>query len=71
MKKRTVGSIALGPTGNLQGGIRFYSLCTGRILQRDKNSYTPLKMRMTYRLFAKKMMMMLRLSKIQHHYTYT
>jgi hypothetical protein len=44
MKRRTVGAVALGPTGNLQGGIRFYSLCTGRILQRDKNSYTPLKM---------------------------
>ena len=44
MKSRTVGSIALGPTGNLQGGIRCYSLVTGRILQRDKNSYTPLKM---------------------------
>jgi hypothetical protein len=44
MKRRTVGAIALGPTGNLQGGIRFYSLITGRILQRDKNSYTPMKM---------------------------
>jgi hypothetical protein len=44
MKSRTVGSIALGPTGNLQGGIRCYSLVTGRILQRDKNSFTPLKM---------------------------
>jgi hypothetical protein len=44
MKRRTVGSIALGPTGNLQGGVRFYSLVTGRILQRDRKSYTPLKM---------------------------
>ena len=44
MKRRTVGAIALGPTGNLQGGIRFYSLVTGKILQRDKHSYTPLKM---------------------------
>jgi hypothetical protein len=44
MKSRTVGSIALGPTGNLQGGIRCYSLVTGRILQRDKNSFTQLKM---------------------------
>jgi hypothetical protein len=44
MKRRTVGAIALGPTGNLQGGVRFFSLTTGRILQRDKNSYTPLKM---------------------------
>jgi hypothetical protein len=44
MKSRTVGSISLGPTGNLQGGIRCYSLVTGRILQRDTNSFTPLKM---------------------------
>jgi hypothetical protein len=44
MKSRTVGSIALGPTGNLQGGIRCYSLVNGRILQRDRNSCTPLKM---------------------------
>jgi hypothetical protein len=44
MKRQTVGSIALGPTGNLQGGVRFYSLVTGRILQRDRNSFTLLKM---------------------------
>ena len=44
MKRRTVGAIALGPTGNLQGGVRFYSLITGRILQRDRLSYTPMKM---------------------------
>ncbi|OEU17119.1 hypothetical protein FRACYDRAFT_237529 [Fragilariopsis cylindrus CCMP1102] len=44
MERRTVCSIALGPTGNLQGGIRCFSLVTGRILQRDKNSFTPLKM---------------------------
>jgi hypothetical protein len=44
MKSRTVGAIALGPTGNLQGGIRCYSLVTGRILQRDKNSFAPLKL---------------------------
>ena len=43
MKSRTVGAIALGPTGNLQGGIRCYSLVTGRILQRDKTSFTILK----------------------------
>jgi hypothetical protein len=44
MKRQTVGAIALGPTGNLQGGVRFCSLVTGRILQRDRNSYTPLQM---------------------------
>jgi hypothetical protein len=44
MKSRTVGSIALGPNGNLQGGVRFYSLITGKILNRSRNDYTPLKM---------------------------
>jgi hypothetical protein len=44
MKSRTVGAIALGPNGNLQGGIRFYSLVTGKILNRSRHDYTPLKM---------------------------
>ena len=43
-KSRTVGAMALGPTGNLQGGVRFYSLVTGKILQRAKKDYTLLKM---------------------------
>lgn len=44
MKSRTVGAIALGPNGNLQGGIRCYNLVTGKILSRSRNDYTPLKM---------------------------
>ena len=43
-KSRTVGALALGPTGNLQGGVRFYSLVTGKILQRARKDYTVLKM---------------------------
>ena len=43
-KSRTVGAIALGPTGNLQGGVRFFSLVSGKILQRAKKDYTLLKM---------------------------
>ena len=39
-KSRTVGALALGPTGNLQGGVRFYSLVTGKILQRARKDYT-------------------------------
>ena len=44
MKARTVTAIALGPNGNLQGGIRCYNLVTGKILSRSKNGYTKLKM---------------------------
>jgi hypothetical protein len=44
MKSRTVGAIALGPNGNLQGGIRLFSLVTGKILNRSRKDYTILKM---------------------------
>ena len=44
MKSRTVTAIALGPNGNLQGGIRCYNLVTGKILSRSKHDYTKLKM---------------------------
>ncbi|OEU11892.1 hypothetical protein FRACYDRAFT_245012 [Fragilariopsis cylindrus CCMP1102] len=44
MKSRSVEAIALGPNGNLQGGIRCYNLVTGKILSRSKNDYTKLKM---------------------------
>jgi hypothetical protein len=43
-KERTVGAIALGPTGNLQGGVSFFSIHTGRILDRGKKDYQLLKM---------------------------
>ena len=39
MKERTIGAIALGPSGNLQGGVRFFSLDTGRVINRKKEDY--------------------------------
>ena len=44
MKSRTVGSLALGPSGNVQGGIRCYSLHTGKVLHRQSADVTILKM---------------------------
>jgi hypothetical protein len=35
-------AIALGPMGNLQGSVKFYSLYTGRALKR--HSFTPIPM---------------------------
>jgi hypothetical protein len=37
---RTHDGIALGPTGNLQGSVKFYCLNTGRILKR--RNFTPM-----------------------------
>ena len=34
MELRSVGALALGPSGNTQGGVRCYSLHTGKILSR-------------------------------------
>ena len=42
MVPRTHEAIALGPTGNLQGSVKFYCLTTGRVLKR--RSFTPLPM---------------------------
>jgi hypothetical protein len=42
MKTRTTGAIATKPTGNAQGGHWFYSLTTGRML--DRMRWTPLPM---------------------------
>ena len=42
MASRTVGAIALGPTGNTQGGYYFFSLSTGRVINR--NHWTTLPM---------------------------
>ena len=39
MKPRCVGAIALGPTGNAQGGVRFFSLSSGRVVDRRQNDY--------------------------------
>ena len=44
MKTRTIGAIALGPSGNLQGGVRCYSLLTGKVLLRTIADVTRLKM---------------------------
>ncbi len=42
MAPRTHKAIALGPTGNLQGSMNFYSLDTGHVLKR--RSFTPFPM---------------------------
>ena len=42
MAWRTHECIALGPTGNLQGSVKFYCLTTGRVLKR--RSFTPMPM---------------------------
>jgi hypothetical protein len=42
MAPRTHAAIALGPTGNLQGSVKFYCITTGRILKR--RSFTPMLM---------------------------
>ena len=44
MKLRTVGALALGPSGNTQGGVRCYSLRTGKILNRMTKDITIAKM---------------------------
>ena len=43
-RERTIGAIALGPSGNIQGGVRFFSLDTGEIINRSKVDYTLLPM---------------------------
>ena len=42
MTPQTHECIALGPTGNLQGSVKFYCLTTGRVLKR--RSFTPMPM---------------------------
>ena len=44
MKTRTYGAIVLGPTHNLQGGMSFMRLKTGRKIDRDKSDYIILLM---------------------------
>ena len=44
MKVRTVAALALGPSGNLQGGVRCYSLRTGKVLHRFMKDITLMKM---------------------------
>lgn len=42
MATRTVGALALRPTGNAQGGYYFFSLVTGRILNRNRWTEIPM-----------------------------
>ena len=42
MAWRSHKAIALGPTGNLQGSVKFYCINTGRVLKR--RSFTPMPM---------------------------
>ena len=44
MTERTVGAIALGPSGNLQGGVRFFSLTSGEVIVRSRKDYDLLPM---------------------------
>ena len=43
-KNRTVGAIAVGPSGNVQGGMRCHSLLSGKVLHRTLEDVTRLKM---------------------------
>ena len=42
MMSRTVGALALRPTGNAQGGFYFLSLSTGRVLNRLRATALPM-----------------------------
>ena len=42
MAARTIGAIALCPTGNAQGGYFFFSLTTGRVLNRGRWTSLPM-----------------------------
>ena len=44
MKMITVEALALGPSGNLQGGVCCYSLRTGKVLYRFMMDITLIKM---------------------------
>ena len=39
MKKRTIGAIALGPSGNLQGGVQCFSLKSRLILNQNSKDF--------------------------------
>jgi hypothetical protein len=42
MGSRTVGALALRPTGNAQGGYYFFSLSTGRVINRNRATKLPI-----------------------------
>lgn len=45
MGSRTVGALALRPTGNAQGGYYFFSLSTGRVINRNRATKLPIQQR--------------------------
>jgi hypothetical protein len=52
MASRTVGAIAMRPTGNAQGGYYFFSLNTGRILNRNRWTELPMPTEVIERVHA-------------------
>jgi hypothetical protein len=50
MEPRTTGAINLGPTGNIQGAHKFFSLATGEILTRKKWTELPVPSEVLIRL---------------------
>ena len=50
--ERTIGAIALRPTGNSQGGYYFYSLKSGRVVNRSKWTQLPMPAEVLDRLSA-------------------
>ena len=52
MTPRTHEAIALGPTGNLQGSVKFYCLNTGRVLKRRSFTAMPMPARFIRRVNA-------------------
>ena len=49
-KERTVGALALRPSGNQQGGYRFYSLSSGRVIKRNRWTVLPMPKEVTDRV---------------------
>ena len=52
MSTRTVGALALRPTGNAQGGHFFFSLSTGRIINRNHWTEIPMPADVITRIHA-------------------
>ena len=50
MVTRTIGAIALRPTGNVQGGFYFMSLSTGKIISRYRWTVLPMPQEVIERL---------------------
>ena len=47
---RTIGTICLGPTGNLQGGYKFYNLTIGELITRRNWTVRPMPMEVIARV---------------------